>query len=146
MSRIICYSWVILGWVRTGRGASCEVYRILRPSGRFLLDLTDYDYVWQHFVAESWHEETDDVVVCWKREWRDDVIHVREMVLSKAKGLLRDRTYAERIYQPTLLHGLLREAGFVTSSVHPDAFVFSPVEGTDYGIATHRTLMTAVKG
>ena len=72
-----------------------EVARVLVPGGRVLLDLTDYDYARNHFLPESWHEATDDVVVCWRRELEGDVIRVREMVLSKAQGLVRDRTYAE---------------------------------------------------
>lgn len=123
-----------------------EVARVLAPGGRFLVDLTDYDYVRHHFLPESWHEATDDVVVCWKRELVDDVIRVREMVLSKAEGLLRDRTYAERLYHADHLRALLRDVGFVKVIVQPNAFVFSPENGTDYGIATHRTLIMATKG
>jgi D-alanine-D-alanine ligase len=123
-----------------------EAVRVLACGGRFLLDLTDHDFIRDHFLPESWHEATDDVVVCWKREIVDDVIRVREMVLSKTGGLLRDRTYAERLYVPERLRALLREAGFVQITMQPNAFVYSPDDGTDYGIATHRTLITAIKG
>jgi D-alanine-D-alanine ligase len=123
-----------------------EVSRVLTPTGRFLLDLMDFDYVRRHLVRESWHEETKELVVCWKRELVNDVIRVREIVLSKTQGLLRDRTYAERLYHPDYLCELLHDTGFVRSKVHPDAFVFSPKADTDYGIATHRMLITARKG
>jgi D-alanine-D-alanine ligase len=123
-----------------------EAARVLRRSGRCLLDLTDYHFFQQHFLPESWHEATDNMVVCWRRELVDDVVRVREMVLSKTEGLVRDRTYAERLYHPERLRTLLREVGFVNPRVHRQAFVYSPDETTDYGLAAHRTLFTAIKG
>ncbi len=123
-----------------------EAARVLRPGGHFLLDLTDYDYTRNHFLPESWHETGKDMVVCWRRERVEDVTRVREMVLSKTKGLLRDRTYAERFYPPERLCTLLREAGFTAPEVRPNAFVFNADENTDYGLATHRMLVTAVRG
>jgi D-alanine-D-alanine ligase len=122
-----------------------EIARILMPGGRFLLDLTDYEHVRQHFRPESWHEATDDIVVCWQREWNGDVIRVREMVLSKTAGLLRDRTYAERLYQPHQLRDLLQIAGLINYQSHPNAFIHDPDANTDYGLATHRMLITVTK-
>jgi D-alanine-D-alanine ligase len=123
-----------------------EIARILRPGGRFLLDLTDYEHVSQHFRPESWHEATEDIVVCWQRERDGDVVRVREMVLSKTSGLLRDRGYAERLYQPDQLRELLQMAGLKNYRVHPGAFIHDPDDSTDYGLATHRMLVTVTKG
>lgn len=120
-----------------------EAMRVLRPGGRLLLDLTDEQFIRRHFLAESWHEATDDAVVCWKRELAGDVVRVREMVLSKTQGLLRDRTYAERLYSPERLRAELRAAGFSHPKVHRKALVYNPDTGTDYGLAAHRTLVTA---
>jgi len=122
-----------------------EIARILKPGGRFLLDVTDYEHVSQHFRPESWHEATDDIVVCWQREWDGDVIRVREMVLSKTSGLLRDRGYAERLYRPDQLRELLQLAGLQNYQVHPEAFIHDPDANTDYGLATHRMLITVNK-
>jgi len=123
-----------------------EVARILTAGGRFLLDLIDRDVALRHFCAESWHEATDDIVVCWKRELVDDVIRVRELVLSRATGLLRDRAYAERLYSPESIHRLLTEVGFRDIVIQHGAFVYDPDQSTDYGLATNRMLVMAVKG
>ncbi|MGQ4807813.1 2-methoxy-6-polyprenyl-1,4-benzoquinol methylase, mitochondrial [Candidatus Entotheonellaceae bacterium PAL068K] len=131
--------------VADDRHILAEVERVLKPGGRFLLDVSDYDHMRDHFLPESWHEATADIVVCWRRELSDDVIRVREMVLSKSKGLLRNRTYAERLYHSEHLRTLLLEAGLVRSTFYPNAFVFDPEDGMDYGIATHRTLVIATK-
>jgi D-alanine-D-alanine ligase len=129
-----------------GRRVLAEAWRMLVPGGRFLMDLIDRDVALCHFRTESWHEATDDIVVCWKRELVHDVVRVREMVLSKRTGLLRDRTYAERLYSADSLRTLLSEGGFVGIDVQHNAFVHNPNAGTDYGLATNRMLITAIRG
>jgi D-alanine-D-alanine ligase len=132
--------------VADGRRLLAEAWRVLVPRGRFLMDLIDRDAALRHFRTESWHEATDDIVVCWKRELVHDVVRVREMVLSKTTGLLRDRTYAERLYSADSLRTLLSEVGFVGINVQQNAFVHNPNAGTDYGLATNRMLVTAARG
>ena len=127
------------------RRVLAEIGRVLIPGGRFLMDLIDRDVVLRQFRAESWHEATDDIVVCWKRELVDEVVRVREMVLSKSTGLLRDRSYAERLYSADSLRILLSEEKFADIKVWPNAFVHNPGTGTDYGLATNRLLITAVR-
>src|ERR687887_541943 len=114
--------------------------------GRFLLDLVDRDIALRHFCPESWHEATDDIVVCWKRELVHDVIRIRELVLSKATGMLRDRAYSERLYSPESIRQLLTDVGFHDIVIQRGAFVYDPDQGTDYGLATNRMLVTAAKG
>jgi len=127
------------------RQVLAEVARVLMPGGCFLLDLIDRDAALGHFCPESWHEATDDIVVCWKRELAQDVIRVRELVLSKATGVLRDRAYAERLYSPKCIRRLLMQAGFRDIVIQRDAFVYDPDHDTDYGLATNRMLVTAIK-
>lgn len=122
-----------------------QVCRVLTNGGRLLLDLVDREFALSNFRPESWHEATDDIVVCWKRELVQDTILVREMVLSKSTGMLRDRTYTERLYSQESLHNMLLEVGFTDVKAHNDLFVHNPDVDTDYGLATHRLLITATK-
>jgi D-alanine-D-alanine ligase len=123
----------------------CEAWRVLVPGGQLLIDLIDRNTALRSFRSESWHEATADIVVCWKRELEGDVVRIREMVLSKASGVLRDRTYAERLYSAESLLKLLSEVGFVDVNVQHNAFVHQPDADTDYGLATNRMLVTATK-
>ena len=127
------------------RRVLAEAARLLVPGGRFLLDVIDRDVALRHFRPESWHEETEDIVVCWKRELVQDIIRVREVVLSKTTGLLRDRTYAERLYSPEQIYSLLAAVGFEHIAVRQQAFVHNPDASKDYGLATTRMLATAIK-
>jgi D-alanine-D-alanine ligase len=139
-------SFGLLAEATDDRQVLAEAWRVLAPGGRFLMDLIDRDVVLRHFRPESWHEAADDLVVCWKRELVHDVVRVRELVLSKTTGLLRDRAYAERLYSADSLRTLLSEVGFVDVTVQHNAFVHKPDARTDYGLATNRMLLTAVRG
>ena len=91
-----------------------EAFRLLMPEGSLLLDLPNRDDVLKHFTPQSWHEADKDIMVCRQRRLDEDVLYGREMVLSKAKGLLRDATYCTRLYSPEKIHSMLISTGFAS--------------------------------
>jgi len=120
-----------------------EAYRVLQPGGWLLVDVTDGTAVKKSFNPNAWHEVGEDTVVCRQREFRDNVVRAREMVISKKDGLIRDRTYAVRLYEPQTLLSLLETTGFSQIKIHTD---FSPhrFEG-DYGFMNRRMLAVGQK-
>jgi D-alanine-D-alanine ligase len=120
-----------------------EICRLLRPGGKVLLDLIHSDYARQHFKASSWHEAEEDVVVCRQRQLLDAGVLVREMVISKRRGLIRDVTYFARLFQPDELEVLLADSGFIQISCS-STLVSHPRPG-DYGLLSKRMLVTAEK-
>lgn len=120
-----------------------EAHRVLRHGGWLLTDVTDGTVVKKSFTPCSWHEIGDDTVVCRQRELRKETIAAREMVISKTKGLIRDRNYAVRLYEPETMTSLLTKSGFKQISVKTD---FSPqqIKG-DYGFMNHRMITTGRK-
>jgi SAM-dependent methyltransferase len=131
--------------VTDDRRVVAEVARVLTPGGRFVLDLIDREAALRHFCAASWHEATTDMVVCWRRELAHEVIRVREVVLSKTTGLVRDHTYAERLYTPEGLCALLVDVGFGDLVIQRGALAYTPDDAQDDGLATTRMLVTATK-
>lgn len=120
-----------------------EAYRLLRPGGWFLADVTDGNAIKRDFNPEAWHEINDHTVVCRKRELKGDTIHAREMVLNKQKGFIRDQTYSIRLYGSQTLASLLEEAGFQQVTVRTG---FSPHGSKgDYGFMNNRMLATGRK-
>lgn len=115
-----------------------EAYRLLVPGGWLLVDVVDGAAVKKMFTPNAWHEIGEDTVVCRQRELTQEFIHAREMVISKQGGLIRDRTYAIRLYESQSLAGLLEQSGFNQIQIHTD---FSPhrFEG-DYGFMNRRML------
>lgn len=118
-----------------------EVMRILKPGGRLLIDVTDGAVVREKFNPNAWHEIDDKIVVCRQRQLDGDFIRAREVVLCKEHGLMRDQTYAIRLFLPEVLEALLAHAGFVGISTQR-GFSAHDKEG-DYGFMNHRLLVTA---
>jgi len=115
-----------------------EAYRLLMPGGWLLVDVVDGAAVRKAFIPNAWHEIGEDTIVCRQRELKRDSISAREMVISKRDGLVRDRTYAVRLYESGSLASLLEAIGFDNVKIHTD---FSPhrFEG-DYGFMNRRML------
>ncbi len=120
-----------------------ESRRLLKPGGWLLVDVTDAQRIRSRFSPEAWHEIGEDIIVCRQREIDADVICVREVVLSKTDGLVRDRTYSVRLYEEDMLEKLAVRAGFSEVTTHQG---FRPHDRAgDFGCMNHRVLLTARK-
>lgn len=121
-----------------------EARRLLKAGGWLLVDVADGDRARAGFRPNAWHEIDDRIVVCRERELAGDSIRAREMVICKQRGLVRDRTYAIRIYDADLLGSLARQAGFNSFTLH-HGFRSQAGKG-DYGFMNDRLLLTAKAG
>jgi len=135
-----------LGYIQQSdadRKILAEAYRVLQPGGRLLVDITDGAVIKKTFSPHAWHEIGEDMVVCRQREIQENVIRARELVISKQDGLIRDRTYAVRLYDAQSLASLLQSTGYGQVKIHTD---FSPhrFEG-DYGFMNRRMLAVGRK-
>lgn len=120
-----------------------EALRVLCSGGWLLIDVANGDSARAYFNPIAWHEIGPDIVVCRQREINENFICSREMVISKSKGLIRDRTYSIRLYEPDSLAALVEEAGFTGINVKTE---FAPHKnGGDYGFMNHRMIVTAQK-
>ena len=120
-----------------------EAYRVLRPGGWLLADVTDGNVVKKEFTPNSWHEMGAQIIVCRQRELRGEVVVARELVLDKRKGLVRDRSYAIRLYDSESLRWLLQRVGFEHTSVHRN---FRPRQsGGDCGFMSNRMIAVGQK-
>lgn len=118
-----------------------EAFRLLMPEGTLLLDLPDKDHVLQNFKPFSCHKVNKDITVSRERELGNDIIYSREMVMSKKKGCIRNRTYCTRLYSPEKISDLLYSVGFSSVTCKKD-FMNREAEG-DYGCMTNRMVITA---
>ena len=121
----------------------CEAHRLCRPGGTILLDLLDSGYVVENFKPSSVHQATEDITVSRERQLSENLIRVRETVVSDARGLLREGTYCERLFRKDEVEGLLTEAGF--GSVRFKTDFSSHANPGDYGFMTQRVIVTAAK-
>ena len=120
-----------------------EAKRVLRPGGWLLVDVTDGQAVRKTFKPSARHEINEDMVVCRERKLQGNTLCAREMVVSKQNGLIRDCSYAIRLYEDQTVGALLEQAGFSQVKVHTG---FSPhVQKGDYGFMNHRMLAAGQK-
>jgi D-alanine-D-alanine ligase len=118
-----------------------EAFRLMKPNSNLLIDITDGEKVRTEMVSNAWHKVDDDLVVCRQRELVDGMVRAREMVISCSKGLIRDQSYAIRLFTPMELEDLILRAGFVEVRVHRN---FRPHNRKgDYGFMNRRILATA---
>jgi D-alanine-D-alanine ligase len=115
-----------------------EAYRLLQPGGWLLVDVTDSSVVKNSYRPNAWHEIGQETVVCRHRELRGNMIHARELVIDKQKGLIRDQTYAIRLYDSESLDVLLQQSGFSKVKIHSN-FSPHPSDG-DYGFMNNRMI------
>lgn len=120
-----------------------ESRRLLAPGGWLLLDVTDGGAVRQNLTPNAWHEIGEDVVVCRQREIRSNRVSARELVVSKSKGVIRDKTYSIHIYAPRELEMLVARAGFTDVQINSHQAIRDNQE--DRGCMNHRLIIVARK-
>ncbi len=120
-----------------------EVFRVLKPNGRCLLDVSDGDYLRDRFQTRSWEWIDKKHFVCRERSLSADGERLisREVVTNCSKGVIADQFYAERLYSRESIVGLLKEAGFSDCTVHGQISPNS-LRNQDLGMMEQRIIVT----
>ena len=104
-----------------------EAFRVLKPLGKILIDITDGEYVRNNFQTRSWEWIDKDLFVCRERSLSldEEKLISREVITHVNKGVLVDQFYAERLYSQDGISELLKKVGFndviVHGSITPDS-------------------------
>jgi D-alanine-D-alanine ligase len=122
-----------------------EVFRILKPWGRLLIDVADGGYLKENFQPRSWEWIDRKLFVCRERSLSLDEQRLisREVITNVEKGVIADQFYAERLYSKEALPQILKTAGFDDTIFHSE---FSPdsERNQDLGMMERRLIVTAV--
>ncbi|EPZ32593.1 ATP-grasp fold, sub 2 domain-containing protein [Rozella allomycis CSF55] len=96
-----------------------EIYRVLKPNGCIVLDLTNGAFMKENFAKRSWEWINETCFVCRERELAKDGKRLvsREVITDIAKGVIKDQFYQERLYTEQEIFGMLKKAGFKYSDV-----------------------------
>lgn len=121
-----------------------SVLRVLRGGGAIVLDITDGDWMREHFERRSWEWIDENHFVCRERSLTQDGqrLVTREVVVHAERGVIADQFYAERLYSRTHLMNLLEKVGFLNVRSHGSVEAASE-RGQDLGMMAHRTFFTA---
>ncbi len=122
-----------------------EVFRVLKPWGRLLMDVADGEYLRENYSPRSWEWIDKNMFVCRERSLSVDRQRLisREVVTHVQKGVIADQFYAERLYTTETLEDVLKTAGFsdmvVHCSISPDS-----KRNQDLGMMGKRIVLTSV--
>lgn len=97
-----------------------EIRDVLRSGGTLALDLTDGDWMREHFEPRSWEWIDQNYFVCRERSLAADGQRLisREVVVHAERGVIADQFYAERLYSRERILSLLRQVGFENTRFH----------------------------
>jgi SAM-dependent methyltransferase len=90
-----------------------ETARVLKPGGKFLLDVANRDGILSRFVGRDWNEIEDGTVVLHERRW-DSLrgrLEGRDLVLGP-DGRRREYEHSMRLYGAPEISSMFRRAGF----------------------------------
>ena len=121
-----------------------EVLRVLKPFGRFLLDVADGDYLRSNFNPRSWEWLDNHHFVCRERSLASDNERLisREVISNTKKGVIVDQFYAERLYTKDKLLESLSKAGFKNTRFHDDYSTGSS-RNQDLGMMEKRFILSS---
>lgn len=94
------------------------VYRALKPGGKFLIEMMHRDRLAKIFQAKDWERLDDGTIVWYQREF-DPVtgINTQRTTMLRPDGQLHHRGHTVRVYTPTELVAMLRQAELEPVSV-----------------------------
>ncbi|MBU1628299.1 methyltransferase domain-containing protein, partial [bacterium] len=122
-----------------------EVFRVLKPWGKFLIDSADGEYLKENFQPRSWEWIDKKYFVCRERSLSLDAQRLisREVITHVDKGVIADQFYAERLYTKDTLTQLFKTAGFsdinFNCEITPDS-----KRNQDLGMMARRIIATVV--
>ncbi|MFC1781346.1 methyltransferase domain-containing protein [Planctomycetota bacterium] len=122
-----------------------EIFRILKPWGKLLIDVTDGEYLKRKFQPRSWEWIDKNYFVCRERSLSRDKQRLisREVVTHAKKGVIADQFYAERLYTRKSIEDLLQIAGFNEVTVHKQLIAESQ-RNQDLGMMERRIIVTGL--
>jgi D-alanine-D-alanine ligase len=122
-----------------------ETFRVLKPWGKILIDISDGEYLRNNFQARSWEWIDKEHFVCRERALSIDKQRLisREVINHVNDGVLVDQFYAERLYSKKNFKELLEKAGFSNIDFHGEISPDSQRK-QDLGMMERRIIVSAV--
>jgi D-alanine-D-alanine ligase len=122
----------------------CNIFRILSPNGKLLLDIADGEWISKNFDKRSWEWIDNEYFVNRERTLSADSrrLITREVVINAKSGVIADQFYAERLYSFEDLQEKLAQIGFININKN-NRVVTHSARDQDLGMMAHRFFVTA---
>ena len=121
-----------------------EVFRVLKPFGKFLIDVADGNYLRDNYNPRSWEWIDPKHFVCRERSLASDNQRLisREVISNINKGVILDQFYAERLYSKEVLSEMFDRTGYKNVTFHGNLETDSK-RNQDLGMMERRIIVTA---
>ena len=121
-----------------------QVFQVLKPWGRLLIDVSDGEYLREKFQPRSWEWIDKKHFVCRERSLSLDRQRLisREVITHAEKGVIVDQFYAERLYTRESMRELLETAGFSDLTFY-GGITSNSLRIQDLGMMERRIIVTA---
>ncbi|MDH5719715.1 MAG: methyltransferase domain-containing protein [Spirochaetia bacterium] len=122
-----------------------EIMRILKPSGKLLIDITDGQYMKENYQSRTWEWIDKNYFVCRERSLSADNNRLisREVITHAHKGVIADQFYAERLYSKDDIANVIKDMGFSKIETHAEIITDSQ-RNMDLGMMAKRIIVTAI--
>lgn len=120
-----------------------EVFRVLKPWGRIIIDIADGEFLRKSFQPRSWEWIDKKMFVCRERSLSADSMRLisREVITHIEKGVVQDQYYAERLYSHESILNIMSRAGFTEISFAGEVVTESE-RNQDLGMMEKRIITT----
>ena len=121
-----------------------EAFRVAKPWGKIIIDITDGAYLRNNFQPRSWEWIDKSFFVCRERSLSLDKQRLisREVITHVNKGVLVDQFYAERLYSVDEITDILKKAEFSDIMFHGNMTPNSQKD-QDLGMMERRIIVSA---
>ena len=91
-----------------------NIFDLLKPDGFVVIDITDGEWMRDHYLPRSWEWIDQQLMVNRERSLSGDQTRLisRELVVHSEQGVVADQFYAERLYTKEEITHLLGDIGF----------------------------------
>ena len=122
-----------------------DVFRVLKPWGHIIIDLTDGEYLKNNYQPRSWEWIDKEHYVCRERSLSLDKQRLisREVISHVNEGVLVDQFYAERLYSEKKIQELLVNAGLSDVLFH-GTMTPNSQRNQDLGMMEKRLIISAL--
>jgi len=117
-----------------------QVFKALKPGGKFLLDQQNWLRVWAHFRRQDWRSYDDGTL--WLRESSTDWLAGRERdrnLVIEPDGRRSEHPLSIATYSPWEVARMLRQAGLEVKAL------YGGLDGGEFGLDASRALYLAQK-
>lgn len=117
-----------------------EIYKILKPQGRLLIDIENREALLRHFIPYSW-DIMDKFVLLSEHKFEPETGYYisRRIVYNRESGEVKEYYRRIYLYSASELNNLLDDEGFKVLRF------FGDYEGHKYHISSHRLIVLCIK-